>query len=62
VPITITESVEPRNGTVGPASTGWIELVHPGGIVIRVPAGCELAVLGPMLDLLDDRERGRHRC
>ncbi len=62
VPIVISESVEPTSRTGELASTGRIELVHPGGIVIRVPAGCALAALRPILDLLDDRERGPHPC
>ena len=62
VPIVISESVEPTSRMAEPPSTGRIELVHPGGIVIRVPAGCDLAVLGPILDLLDGRERGRRSC
>jgi transposase-like protein len=62
VPVRLADPAEAARNDAPPSSADVLELVHPGGIVIRVPAGCELAVLGPMLDLLDDRERGRHRC
>lgn len=38
-----------------PASAAVIELVHPGGIVVRVPAGTDTAALRTVLGVLDER-------
>jgi hypothetical protein len=43
------------SGAPLPASAAVIELVHPGGIVVRVPAGSEAAALRTVLGVLDER-------
>jgi hypothetical protein len=44
---------------VASRSTGCLELVHPGGIVVRVGTGCDAASLRTVLDVLDERQEGR---
>ena len=36
-----------------------LELVHPGGIVLRIPAGCDLESLRSVLRLLDEKREAR---
>jgi hypothetical protein len=39
--------------------TAPLELVHPGGIVLRIPAGCDLESLRSVLRLLDEKSEAR---
>lgn len=69
VPVVVTEgaaAVAPARARSGasatsvmaappPASAPVIELVHPGGIVVRVPVGADTAALRTVLGVLDER-------
>lgn len=59
MPVVVTEGrscVAPlRANAVIPAPSAVIELVHPSGIVMRVPAGSEAAALRTVLGVLDER-------
>lgn len=66
VPVIMAEPSEPnlRDAALisSEASPLAIELVHPGGIVIRVPGRCDVAALRVVLDLLDDRGAETRPC
>lgn len=66
VPVIMAEPSEPNLRDAAPmsseASTLAIELVHPGGIVIRVPGRCDANALRVLLDLLDDRGAETRPC
>jgi transposase-like protein len=59
VPVVVTEGpasvAAARATSVLPASPPAIELVHPGGVVVRVPAGTDTAALRTILGVLDER-------
>jgi hypothetical protein len=42
--------------------TAVLELVHPGGIVVRMPAGCDAASLLSVLAVLDGHRREIRPC
>ena len=66
VPVIMAEPSEPnlRDAALisSEASALAIELVHPGGIVIRVPGRCDVAALRVVLDLLDERGAEARPC
>ncbi len=66
VPVVVTEGhssdAAARVASVIPAPPPTIELVHPGGIVVRVPAGCDAAALRTVLGVLDDRRAEAREC
>lgn len=45
-----------------PASGPVIELVHPGGVVVRVLAGCDVTALEAVLGVLDERSAEARPC
>lgn len=49
-------SLRPSTGVPATApGVAAIELVHPGGVVVRVPANCDAALLATVLSVLDGR-------
>lgn len=56
VPIAIAEPNESLSKSSPSVSTGGMELVHPGGVVLRVTGGFDAVMLRHVLDLLDARE------
>lgn len=37
------------------SAAAFLELVHPGGVIVRVPAVCDAAMLAMVLDVLERR-------
>lgn len=62
LPVRIAEPAEPARTDSTPASSSLLELVHPGGIVIRVPNGSDVTALRSILDLLDERAWETRSC
>lgn len=57
------EPASPSTMPTSPVRSGAvIDLVHPGGLVIRVPNGCDAAALRMILDVLNERVAESRPC
>jgi len=59
LPQEVARAASPQEALVGAAAP--LELVHPTGVVLRIPAGCDLESLRSVLRLLDE-SRGARPC
>lgn len=61
IPVVLREEAAEVPSPQKPAdlATAPLELVHPGGIVLRIPAGCDLESLRSVLRLLEESGEAR---